>query len=196
MRIDPVPFAWRTHDLKTLRRDMRATGARDTDMSNSNDGEDGPREKNIATGKNGEWKMEDIPVGAAAVIRKLVEMNVNEESLYDEDAVAVSDHDSTRERHDANAPNDHEDGDARVIDSVPTGVRCPWRLSLDYNAVRQLHSSLINLIRRLNGQGFLLTLAERAHLNTITDQIIGTDSFFFFSEEFNDTSVTYLLIIL
>ncbi|XP_032672363.1 uncharacterized protein LOC116844645 isoform X6 [Odontomachus brunneus] len=106
---------------------MRATRAQSADMSGS-DGEDGPRERSIAstnsiaTGKNGELTMEDIPVGTAAIIRKLIGMNVNEESLFDEDAVAVGDHDSTRKRRDANAPNDHEDGDVRVTtDSAQTG---------------------------------------------------------------------------
>lgn len=129
-----MPFAWRTHDVKTLRRDMRATRTRSADMSGS-DGEDGPREKSItantntiATRRNGELTMEDIPVGTTAVIRRLIKMNANEQPLFDEDAVAVGDHDSTRKRRDANAPNDHEDGDARVVlpvvtDFIPPGVR-------------------------------------------------------------------------
>lgn len=107
-------------------------------MSGS-DGEDGPREKrsitaaaastNTSTGRNGELTMEDIPVGTTAVIRRLIKMNANEGPLFDDDdAVAVGDHDSARMRRDANAPNDHEDGDARVAlpvvtDFIPAAVR-------------------------------------------------------------------------
>ncbi|XP_014486001.1 PREDICTED: uncharacterized protein LOC106750284 isoform X4 [Dinoponera quadriceps] len=106
---------------------MRAARAQSAADGMSDGGEDGPRERSItasgggiATGRNGELTMEDIPIGSTAVIRGLINLKAKEDALRDEDAVAVGEHDSARKRRDANAPSDHEDGDARVVLPVVT----------------------------------------------------------------------------